>query len=365
MKILFLSNLSDNKSCGPNWSVPARIKHQEMVDDVLWVNCTDAYLPHWATVKCFHNLKEFGGKLSLSVLPEDFRNPDLVVFEDFYYWNFYVFHFELLRKKIPYVIVPRGSLTKMAQHNGKRLKKVVANFLLFSEFIKHALCVHYLTPEEYKDSTNKWNRNHLIIPNGFTLPEKSKTYAGGKGIKAIFIGRLNLYHKGLDILIEACKKTETMLREREFTVILYGELNRDYERIKQIITDQELEDIIEFGGEAFGEVKEQALLDGDLFVMTSRFEGLPMGLLEALSYGLPVLVTPGTNMADAVRNADAGWVAETSVASVSSALETILAEKDKLAEKGRNARQLAKNYDWLKLAHDFHNGVKDIMEKKS
>ena len=42
-----------------------------------------------------------------------------------------------------------------------------------------------------------------------------------------------------------------------------------------------------------------------------------------------------------------------------------LAEKDKLAEKGRNARQLAKNYDWLKLAHDFHNGVKNIMEKKS
>ena len=47
-----------------------------------------------------------------------------------------------------------------------------------------------------------------------------------------------------------------------------------------------------------------------------------MGLLEALSYGLPCLVTTGTNMAEKSR-ADAGWTSDISVDGISEALKSI------------------------------------------
>lgn len=363
MKILFVSNLYCGKSHGPSWSVPARIKSQEKIDDVLWINCTDAYLKHWGETKTYHNIKEFGGKLTLTALPTKFQLPDVVVFEDVYYWHCWRFHKELLKKRIPYVIVPRGSLTMMAQNNSKKVKKKIANFLLFTSFIRKAVCIQYLTQEEYRESTDKWNNHHIIIPNGFILPTARRESFSYEGINAIFIGRLNAYHKGLDLLIEACKKIHKELSEAHFSITLYGELNRDYEQLKKLVEVNKLSNIITFKGEIFGQDKEMALLNADLFVMTSRFEGLPMALLEALAYGIPVLATQGTNMADSVKTANAGWTTSTNIDAIATSLLRIINERTELKQKGENARKLAQQYEWDKLATEFHTEIKSILDK--
>lgn len=362
MKILFVSMLTGGGTHGPSWSVPARIKHQELIDDVLWVNCTDAFMPHWGEVRCYHCLNEFGGSLALSVLPLPFQNPDIVVFEDFYYWDFWLFHLELRKKRIPYVVVPRGSLTMMAQNNSKKFKKRVANRLLFSSFIRNALCVHYLTEEEHRDSTDKWNPKCIVVPNGITLPAISKSIFSTQGIKAVFIGRLNAYHKGLDILLEACSLIKSDLKEAHFSLAVYGEKNRDYESLKNMVEDSGLTEIVSFPGAVYGGEKETVLLNADLFVITSRFEGLPMGLLEALAYGVPALVSPGTNMAKAVLEANAGWNTEENAEDISRTILKVIDEKGKLRHKGENARKLAYNYDWDRLAQTFHNQVESLLQ---
>ena len=58
-----------------------------------------------------------------------------------------------------------------------------------------------------------------------------------------------------------------------------------------------LDDIVFYHyGAVFGKVKEKVLLDNDFFILTSRLEGHPMALIEALSYGLPCLVTQGSRL---------------------------------------------------------------------
>lgn len=360
MRILFITNLYSIKSLGPSWSVPERIKAQEEIDDVLWVNCTDAYLEHWGKVKCYHSLLEFGNKLTLNALPEKFQKPDVVVFEDFYYFKCIKFHFELLKKGVSYIIVPRSALTSLAQKK-KWLKKKVANALFFSHFLKKALCIQYLTDEEYQNSTDRWNKNHIIVPNGFKLPENNKKVFSTDKINAIFIGRLNAYHKGLDMLIEAIKRIDDLLRQNAFKLVLYGERNRDYNMLKQQVDSYEINDIISFGGEVFEEEKAKTLLNADLFIMTSRFEGQPMGLLEALAYGIPSVLTPGTNMAAAVKNADAGWVAEPTIDSIAQTILQAVSSRADYCYKGAKARALAKNYDWQILAQRFHNEVEMLL----
>ena len=201
MNILFISHLGSGVSAGPHWSVPARIKAQTKYDNVLWVNTTNASLPHYLETGVYHNLSEYG-KLSLDCLPEPFHKPDVVAFEGFYSAMEATFAKELKRAGVPYVITPRGSLTRQARHNSSRLKKDIAHLFVFDRFLKNALAVQYLTKQEMLDSTSP-SETAYVLPNGFSTPQRVKTTFSQDSIKGIFIGRIDLYHKGLDTLVEA------------------------------------------------------------------------------------------------------------------------------------------------------------------
>lgn len=362
MKIIYISHLSTNIAAGPNWSVPAGVEAQSKIDDVLWLNMTDVMMPHWGEVSVFHNVKEFGGKIdSLSVLPSPFNRPDVVVFESFYYMDDVKIAKMLRKENIPYIIIPRGALTHQALHNHARLKKWVAHKLYFDKYIKHARAIQYLTKQEAKDSTEKFDTPYFIIPNGFNLPGRVKDNFSTNGITASFIGRLDMYHKGIDLLLEAMSTIHKELVDARFYLTIYGPRRYDYYKIEKEINDRGISDIVAIHDEIGGQEKEDILLNTDVFIMTSRFEGHPMGLIEALAYGIPCMVTPGTNMSEEIEKADAGWVSEGDTSSMSAVIRKIIAEKDVFSTKGRNGHHLSKQYDWDRLALEFHNCLGDIL----
>ena len=86
-----------------------------------------------------------------------------------------------------------------------------------------------------------------------------------------------------------------------------------------------------------------------------------MGLVEALSYGVPCLVTKGTNMADDIKACDAGWIAENSSESISEAIHNMLNENDLFMKKSNHAYELAQKYSWLSIAEKSHMQLKKII----
>ena len=111
-----------------------------------------------------------------------------------------------------------------------------------------------------------------------------------------------------------------------------------------------------------GDEKEKIILQSDVFVLTSRFEGHPMGLIEALAYGLPVLVTRGSNMFDEVCGSHSGWVSETSIEGIKRSLQQMIADKNKYSDFSKNALLLSSGYDWDKLAEKFHNYLQEALD---
>ena len=87
-----------------------------------------------------------------------------------------------------------------------------------------------------------------------------------------------------------------------------------------------------------------------------------MGLIEALSYGVPCLVTPGTNMSTEIKQEDAGWTCACSVDSIADGLQRMIEEKKTLLEKSCNARRLATKYDWGLLAERFHDDLLNALK---
>lgn len=361
MNLLYISSLSSNISAGQNWSTPASVKAQSKIDDVLWINTTQRIMPHWKEVSAYHNITDFSEKFDLTALPSPFNHPELVVFEGFYYIEHVKIARTLRKNRIPYIIVPRGSLTPVSLNNHAKWKKKIAHLLVFNRFLKKAAAIQYLTEQEYSASTDKWNKKHIIVPNGFDLPVYYKTIFSSNSISAVFIGRMDKWHKGLDLLIDACTHVQDVLRSSHFHLCLYGPKRYDYFQIEEDLKKNHIEDIVSVHNEIGGEEKKDVLMKSDIFIMTSRTEGHPMGLIEALAYGLPCLVSEGTNMREEVEKSNAGWTCEGSVREIENLLISITKERDLFSEKGKNARKLAEKYQWDKLAVEFHDKVQTIL----
>lgn len=360
MNILYISHLNTNVAAGPNWSVPASVNAQSKIDNVLWINTTDVTMEHWKSIRAFHNKMEYGG-LHLNLFPEPFTKPDIVVFEGFNFIDFVFFSKELNKKKVPYVIIPRGSLTYEALHNHSHIKKKIAHFLFLNSFVKKARAIQYLTSGEEESSKRTFKTQSFVIPNGFDTPSIQKVDFSNNAIKAIFIGRLDMYHKGIDLLLDAITQIKNKLEDVGFHLSIHGPRRYDYYKIGEEINRLGINSVVTLKDEISGKEKEKELMQSDLFVMTSRLEGHPMGLIEALSYGIPCFVSRGTNMLDEVSNSNAGWTCEVTTDEIRDSLLKIIEEKDLLSQKGENALSLSKKYQWEKLAEQFHKAVESIL----
>lgn len=127
------------------------------------------------------------------------------------------------------------------------------------------------------------NSNTLIIPNFVNIPEHewANSFHGDRSFRFLAVGRL-VYQKGFDLLIGSA----SLLKKKglSFTLDIYGQgpLKEDLEsKIKK----EGLADIIKLKGLTAN--LEEELLSCDAFVLSSRYEGFPNVLLEAMALGVP------------------------------------------------------------------------------
>lgn len=346
---------------GPNNSVPAQIKAQSKFDCVFWYNINNVKRKEWeeSGLDCKNLLDYPSGRLR--DLPKPFCDPDLVIIEEFYCYPFCKIICDIQVHKIPYIIIPRSELTKQAQQK-KPLKKILGNLLYFNYMARKAAAIQYLSKRECIESGKKWNNCCLVIPNGMDMKENYKMTFSDNGIKAVYIGRYERYQKGLDILLEAIAKLKEELREFGFQLDMYG-VNQEgaVDAMKQQMVQLGIIDLIHINDAIYGKDKEQVLIRSDVFIMTSRFEGMPMGMIEALSFGLPCVATVGTNLSHDIKKFDAGWIAENTVDSVMDALRDMMREYCDINKKGINARRLSATFSWDGIAKKSHDEYAQII----
>ena len=121
-----------------------------------------------------------------------------------------------------------------------------------------------------------------VIYNPLTLIPGDVSQGTSK--KFLAVGRFSHQHKGFDLLIKAFNIFSS--KNEEWTLDIVGE---GVEKLtyKKLIKDYQLEDRIHI--HPFTNKIQKYYSDAQVYVLSSRWEGMPLVLMEAMSHGLPII----------------------------------------------------------------------------
>lgn len=219
-------------------------------------------------------------------------------------WSFLSLYTLLYKKRnteCKTIISPRGMLDPWIVRRSP-LKKWIARKLFEDENLSRADCIHALCESEYHSIRAYGLKNPIaIIPNGTNIPDWEREFSvfTKKTCRNIlFLSRLHP-KKGVLELVYAYAKINKLNKEltEKWHLKIGGWGDDSYiEMIKEAIEENGLSDKIELLGAIYGKEKDQLLKDSDVFILPTYSEGLPMAVLEAWAYGLPVITTEHANL---------------------------------------------------------------------
>jgi glycosyltransferase involved in cell wall biosynthesis len=161
-----------------------------------------------------------------------------------------------------------------------------------------------------------------------------------------------MYHKGLDLLLKAMAILKSQPGEFGCKLFVIGPFHRikDERSFFSAVKSLGLKDDVKLLGPKYDEEKLRYFLACDVFVHTSRFEGMPMSVLEAMALGRPCLVTPGSNMGEVVRECG-GWECKPNPRSIAETIKSIYEKRDYLGAIGEQSHKLMRSrFTWRQVA---------------
>lgn len=208
-----------------------------------------------------------------------------------------------------------------------------------------------------KKSAAEWNvYKARIIPNACYVNPQEKSKLTSK--VAIAIGR-HSYEKGLDRLLFIWK--EVTAQNPEWKLKIYGDFTKETAFLKNDIQLQKLQGTVEL----LSPVKdiEKIYKEASVFLMTSRFEGFGMALLEAMSFGLPVIsfdcpVGPGNLIEN---NIDGILIQDNDIKTYVKKLNFVIQNKELQNQLARNAIIKASSFSKIEIMLLWEELFKEVM----
>lgn len=197
-----------------------------------------------------------------------------------------------------------------------------------------------LTNEDKKE----WNHKNIeVIYNPKTIKISKSAELLNK--KVISVGRLD-YQKGFDRLINVWEKV--LKNNEDWILEIYGD-GPLREEILEMIKEKKLEKNILLMG-ATKNIDEK-MLDSSIYILSSRHEGLPLVLLEAMECGLPIVSFDcPCGPKDVIKNAFNGYLIKNGeIELMAQSLERLLNNQELRKNIGENSKKESQKYEIEKV----------------
>lgn len=221
----------------------------------------------------------------------------------------------------------------------------------FRQILKHVFSwkVPFIALSEKEAETlrNKFHAQQVIsLPNCIDLRDAKtfeRYYADIHSPLTLgYLGRI-ARTKGMDYLLQAC--CELKRRGIPFRLKLAGAEEVEGQFLPKF--SSMLGNQFEYCGLVSGATKNKFLKSLDLFVMPTFFEGLPISLLECMSYGAVPVITPVGSIPTVVTNQQNGvFIKVKDTESIVDAVTFFHVHRDKLEQMSKSSRDfIYKNFD--------------------
>lgn len=249
------------------------------------------------------------------------------------------------RFKVPLFLHPRGMLEPWSLQY-RRIKKLVAMFVYQSRILR-SVTLFIATSEQEAENIRalKYPGKIRVVPNGVHNLGEDKLsceYKSAEPKTALFLSRIHP-KKGLEMLLSAWRD----IKPRGWRLLIAGPSDEKYlTKISTLVADNFDEGSVELLGPVYGNEKSELFKRCDLFVLPTFSENFGVVVVEALSYGIPVITTRAAPWGD-IEKFDCGWWVDANTESLLVAISAATSlQRSELRAMGRRGLQVAKKYDW-------------------
>jgi len=260
------------------------------------------------------------------------------------------------KHRIPYILQAHGSVETYFQKGAlKRLFDCIWGYRI----LKDASRLIALTSAEAKQyQTMGVSEDRIIIvPNGINLSEFEnlpqrgefrRKYGLNHNLKIIlYLARINRI-KGPDLLVKSF--AELSKEMADVKLVITGPDDGYLPILRKLLKELGSEEKVLFTGPLYGRDKLEAYADADVYVLPSRYETFPVGVLEACACGVPVIVTDRCGIADII-DGEAGLVVPYDEEHLQRALIRILGDDKIRLQFGERGKLLVREkFNWGKIA---------------
>ncbi|MBU3110759.1 glycosyltransferase family 4 protein [Clostridium lacusfryxellense] len=256
-------------------------------------------------------------------------------------------------------------------YKGASLINWTVYYLIEKWLAKYTDCLITINEEDYiRCTNNKFKAKSIKIVNGIgidlnkfqnqTLVKKTelrKKYGYREDdFILIYVAELS-YRKHQDLIIDAVNLLSRKIPNIKLLIVGSGKLSQQY--VKQV-NKLNLQENVHFLG--YRKDIECLMNMSDIAVSSSRQEGLPVNVMEAMATGLPIVVTDVRGNRDLVHNGENGYVVDIEdVEMFSSSLESLYRSEDLRKEFGEKSLELIKIYSLENVMKEMKKNYEECM----
>ena len=200
-----------------------------------------------------------------------------------------------------------------------------------------------------------------IINNGVFIPEENTNIFTNDQINITIVSRL-VSHKNIKKIIRAISD----LNDPLIYLNIIGD-GPELNQLQKISLESNNKDNIIFHGKLNRDDINHIFLKSDIYIQASNYEGLPHSLLEAMSYGIPVLCTPVGECKEILGNEDRGYILDLPVSknNIKSKIIEIIGEKNIANKKGERGKDfINENYNLTNSFNLYKNLFTGLLEEE-